>query len=200
MRFEIKPEWKEPIRFGLVILMTVSVCFWIPSVLVWAGWLNTSLPWDAEAGTFVFGLAFTTLLGVWKAVGAAGQVKEQAEIDDTQARRDLIANQRNAHIDGVLRQRLHEQVRIVLNLDDAPMMLQRTLATRMGLQRRPIAAGTPVLDLFQRSGRKLLILGAPGAGKTIMLLELLRDLLTQADNDEHEPIPVYPKPLQLGRY
>lgn len=34
--------------------------------------------------------------------------------------------------------------------------------------------GTPIIDVFDQMGRSLLILGAPGSGKTTMLLELAR--------------------------
>jgi len=36
------------------------------------------------------------------------------------------------------------------------------------------------VDVFRRMGNELLILGAPGSGKTITLLELARDLMAQA--------------------
>ncbi|MBD0347321.1 MAG: NACHT domain-containing protein, partial [Coleofasciculus sp. Co-bin14] len=51
---------------------------------------------------------------------------------------------------------------------------------------------TRVIDLFDSigAGRTLLILGKPGSGKTITLLELARDLITRAEQDLGQPIPV----------
>jgi eukaryotic-like serine/threonine-protein kinase len=46
------------------------------------------------------------------------------------------------------------------------------------------------LDLFLDSGRALLILGAPGSGKTISLLRLAKALLSAAEGDDGEPVPV----------
>lgn len=43
---------------------------------------------------------------------------------------------------------------------------------------------------FERSGKKLLILGETGAGKTICLLELARGLLEVAEQDDSQPVPV----------
>lgn len=52
------------------------------------------------------------------------------------------------------------------------------------------AAPTKMIDLFEASGRALLILGAPGSGKTIALLDLAHALLARAERDPTQPIPV----------
>jgi hypothetical protein len=44
--------------------------------------------------------------------------------------------------------------------------------------------------LFTQTNRALLILGDPGAGKTITLLELARDLIQLAEQDPSQPIPI----------
>src|SRR5262249_15902003 len=55
---------------------------------------------------------------------------------------------------------------------------------------RPLPAGTPIVDVFESMDQALLILGAPGAGKTTIMLELARDLLDRADRRPDHPIPV----------
>ena len=52
--------------------------------------------------------------------------------------------------------------------------------------------GKSMLEIFEEIGvgRSLLILGGPGSGKTTMLLELTRQLIECARQDEIEPIPV----------
>jgi hypothetical protein len=47
-----------------------------------------------------------------------------------------------------------------------------------------------ILKVFDDFSRELLILGAPGAGKTILMLQLARDLLIRAEVDEMFGIPV----------
>lgn len=47
-----------------------------------------------------------------------------------------------------------------------------------------------VVNLFSECGRSLLILGEPGAGKTVALLQLARALLARAARDEDAPVPV----------
>ena len=55
---------------------------------------------------------------------------------------------------------------------------------------RDLPPGTPMLQVYTDADAKLLILGEPGSGKTTLLLELTRDLLDRATNDETHPIPV----------
>ncbi|MEM1041062.1 MAG: hypothetical protein AAGI91_00385 [Bacteroidota bacterium] len=48
----------------------------------------------------------------------------------------------------------------------------------------------PLAEVFVNEARSLLMLGAPGAGKSVMLRQLARDLLARAEADPHEPVPV----------
>jgi len=51
-------------------------------------------------------------------------------------------------------------------------------------------AGKTIADVFGEEGGSLLILGEPGAGKTMSMLRLLRQLLERVDTDATAPIPV----------
>jgi len=55
-----------------------------------------------------------------------------------------------------------------------------------------LALGTELFDVFDRAeiGGELLILGAPGAGKTTTLLQLARALGQRAERDPVQPMPV----------
>jgi hypothetical protein len=53
-----------------------------------------------------------------------------------------------------------------------------------------IPPSTTILELFEENGRSLLILGQPGSGKTVLLLQLAQALLEQAKIDANEPVPV----------
>ena len=48
-------------------------------------------------------------------------------------------------------------------------------------------AGTPIIQVFDNQGSALLILGAPGTGKTTLLLELAQELLERAEQDQSPP-------------
>ena len=54
----------------------------------------------------------------------------------------------------------------------------------------PLPLGTRIVQVYDASNGELLILGAPGSGKTTLLLELARDLLVLAEQDEQHPLPM----------
>ncbi|HSK80990.1 MAG TPA: SEFIR domain-containing protein [Thermoanaerobaculia bacterium] len=56
--------------------------------------------------------------------------------------------------------------------------------------RSPLPAQRTAFEVFEDSGRALLILGAPGSGKTIALLELAREAAARAERNPGEPVPV----------
>ena len=55
---------------------------------------------------------------------------------------------------------------------------------------KPLPADTRIKDVFEDVGRLLLILGEPGSGKTMTLLELARDVVDRARSDPGQPVPV----------
>lgn len=54
----------------------------------------------------------------------------------------------------------------------------------------PLPLGTKIRQVYDEAGGALLIMGAPGAGKTTTLLQLVTDLVQRADLDERQPVPV----------
>jgi hypothetical protein len=103
-----------------------------------------------------------------------------------------------------LRQRYSERLAKSLPLSGAPMMelrlherpdmIQRTDQTEFrhtdAVREAPLAPGTTILEAYEKAMRRLLILGAPGAGKTILLLDLAQKLLTRAESNPEHPIPI----------
>src|SRR5689334_6018006 len=53
----------------------------------------------------------------------------------------------------------------------------------------PLPPETSIIQIYDRVHGNLLILGEPGSGKTILLLDLLHELLMRARDDE-EPLPM----------
>lgn len=96
-------------------------------------------------------------------------------------------------IEGVLDQSLYRIARIELGLEQAPERVEHpwdSLIQRANQTPAPLPPGKPTIELFNEFHGALLILGAPGGGKTTLLLELARDLIVRARLDEQLPIPV----------
>jgi hypothetical protein len=107
-------------------------------------------------------------------------------------RQALMDNVRVKWIRGVLEKSLYQTARIELGMEERPEMVQLD-QQRSGQERRRLPQGRRIFDEFTELGEggTLLILGAPGAGKTTQLLELARDLIdcTDAANlDQSVPV------------
>ncbi len=126
-----------------------------------------------------------------------GQIRLDSEMSrqELRNRKALLNNVRTAWVEGVLEKSLHEQIPIVLGLENRP----NAVASPWNLDLinpdqscQPLPTGTLVIDVFDQLGEggTLLILGEPGAGKTITLLQLARDLIARAEEEIDRRIPV----------
>ncbi len=100
---------------------------------------------------------------------------------------------RNTWIKGLLEQSLHGAALIELGLEYRPDAVDHPWDMVVQMPKRPdrqLPPGTRIVEVFDESGGSLLILGEPGSGKTTMLLELARDLIARAGQDETLHIPV----------
>jgi TIR domain/NACHT domain len=108
-------------------------------------------------------------------------------------RRQLIKQVRLDWIEGVLNQSLYKVARLELDLTNKTDAVEQPLNAVVQVPDRsptPIQLGTRISQVFDEQAGALLILGAPGTGKTTFLLELAQDLLDRAEQDESQPIPV----------
>ncbi|XOF33645.1 MAG: NACHT domain-containing protein [Candidatus Electrothrix sp. YB6] len=129
-------------------------------------------------------------------VPARYQRKPKAESPARQNLLTLLQGVKSAWIEGVLKQSLHNEVLIELRKtqeDDAVDRLEQPL--NLSLDKPDASEETILLDediqeTYEEAGGTLLILGAPGAGKTISLLDLTRRLANDAVFDSDQPIPV----------
>ncbi len=118
----------------------------------------------------------------------SGQLTRQEYLN----RQALLNKVRNFWIKGVLERSLYNQARIELGLEDRLDALDLIWITPEH-PRLPLPRGTKIISKFDELGvgaRTLLILGAPGSGKTTTLLELTHDLIERAEQEIHQPIPV----------
>src|SRR2546429_4371425 len=105
----------------------------------------------------------------------------------------LLAKVRAFWITGVLEQSLHGADLIELELQeqsDAIMNPWRLIVQEADHPISSLPSGTLITQVYDQAEGELLILGAPGAGKTTLLLQLARDLINRAKQDEGHPMPV----------
>jgi hypothetical protein len=109
-------------------------------------------------------------------------------------RQALLNKVRNYWVKGLLENTLRDRAWIDLNLEERPQAVANPLHLDVERLDEPqlLPPGTQILDRFDAlgEGRTLLILGEPGSGKTTTLLELARNLVTRAEQDIGQPIPV----------
>jgi hypothetical protein len=119
--------------------------------------------------------------------------KSDSETLEQRNRRILLGHVENAWIKGVLDASLHGAALLDLGIKQDPEAVTKyPWAIKKESTDETLPAGTSMLEIFDSigMGRSLLILGAPGSGKTTMLLELARGLIARAREDVTQPIPM----------
>lgn len=116
-------------------------------------------------------------------------------------RAELIRRVRRIWITGYLQQSLYQEVLLFLGIKwDAVtpppnpfgMTIQRIDGKPQAYQPPDLALaiGSPLAAFYEDVDHRLLILGAPGAGKTTVMLDLAKTLLDKAEADAAIPVPV----------
>ncbi len=119
--------------------------------------------------------------------------KSDSETLEHRNRRILLNHVENAWIKGVLDASLHGAALLDLGIKQDPEAVTKyPWAIKKESTDETLPAGASMLEIFDNigMGRSLLILGAPGSGKTTMLLELTRQLIARAREDVTQPIPM----------
>jgi hypothetical protein len=122
----------------------------------------------------------------------AKESKQETETLDQRNRRVILNHVENYWVKGVLEKSLHGAALLELGIKEEPSAINYPWTIKEESTDDILPAGKSMLEIFHEvgMGRSLLILGAPGSGKTTMLLELTRQLIVHARHDDFEPIPV----------
>jgi len=110
-------------------------------------------------------------------------------------RQILLNKVKNYWVKGVLETSLHGRALIELGLTEKLDAVERPWGLvweSCDAPQHQLPPGTRVIDKFDQlgEGRSLLILGKPGSGKTTSLLLLTRDLISRAETDSGQTMPV----------
>ena len=116
-----------------------------------------------------------------------------AEAEERRLLLQLTENVRRFWIEGVLEHSVHEAAMVELRKEARPEAVDHPWERVLELPRgAPEALGPEraIGDVFAGTGRALLILGEPGSGKTVTLLELARELIGRFGKDPSQAAPV----------
>ena len=160
----------------------------------------------AVIGTVIGGIIVSIILGLPRLLWRSGRkiIKKlvfrkdepppMATKEEADGQREaMLQAVEAAWIKGVLEKSLYEEVLIALNVQDRHDLAQPPV--RLAIQTpegppRPLPPSIDILDIFDEHGKRLLILGEPGSGKTITLLDLARKLIVRARAHAEHPLPV----------
>ncbi|HEV2841845.1 MAG TPA: tetratricopeptide repeat protein [Chthoniobacterales bacterium] len=107
--------------------------------------------------------------------------------DKTKNRGRMLALVRTYQIEGILHEAIRETNQIQVDWKLAP----DAVVKHADLDGLLVSTGASFEKIFERLvDRPVLILGAPGSGKSILLLQLTEVLLEAAEQDSSRPIPV----------
>jgi len=192
-------RWLTVAAGGVLTAGLVGLALWATS----PGWLATThglsvaaLGWARAHLLTVAVMTLVASVAVSFLVALRQRVWSQRDTADERRRvRDrqvMLARVRYRWITGVLDQSLANEARIRLGLERRPDTMLSSGMTVRGSHSKtgPLSAGTSINTVFDWLGGGLLILGAPGSGKTTALLELARALIKVAEADERQPMPV----------
>jgi hypothetical protein len=120
---------------------------------------------------------------------------EKLTPEESRQRKVLLSKVKQYWIEGVLEKSLHTKAMIALGLEKRSDAVEPPFQGFEELpeeSRQSLATGTGATEFFNQlgEGRTLLILGHPGAGKTITLLKLAQELIVRTQEDPSRLIPV----------
>lgn len=181
-----KPSYLTIVLIVLAVLLTIATgpignAIELPSAVKPYAW-----------PLFLFLAFILGILALWQYF-LQENMEQPVPIINSQNRFHLLAKVHTAWINGVLEQSLNGSVLITLGLSEHPDVVANPWELVIQQPDRParsLPSGTRITQVYDEANGELLILGEPGSGKTTLLLQLTRDLIERAKNDETHPIPV----------
>ncbi len=170
----------------------------IESLQVWWNSLSPGLR-DNLLGGILAGVTLAVLGYLWViSKFALNRLRHQKETRISS--KEEVDSQRGALLDavehnwirGFLEKSLYQEVLLDLDMQEKTKVIQRLwdlVIQRMDGKTKPLSS-REILQIFDEFNHALLIVGEPGSGKTITLLDLAQQLIARARKDPDHPLPV----------
>jgi NACHT domain-containing protein len=119
-------------------------------------------------------------------------LSNEASEQNRQNRARMLEKVEQTWIKGLLNDSLNKAVLIELGMVEKVDAVENPwgMMLKQHHSDQALPRGTKIIHVYDDTAKELLILGAPGAGKTTTLLELTRELIKRAKTNDAEPIPV----------
>jgi hypothetical protein len=129
----------------------------------------------------------------WQGIRAKQQIDTPQNRQEYHNRKTLLQKVKKYWIQGVLENSLPRQLSLDLQLEQYPFVKSAEIP-RDNLDKTELILleNTRLIQYFDqlKTPRTLLILGEPGSGKTVTLLELAQDAIARAERDYTQSIPL----------
>ena len=170
------------------------------ALLTLAGWLLSSPSATKGIYYWVLGIGFSfSLLAVIALMKTRAKLSPSTSATESPNRQNLqnrckLLEDVSREVEGRLESSLHNSALINLFKEKQNEQVECRWAVEVKIGNHSttqLSAKTKIIEVFDQKAiaGKLLILGAPGAGKTTTLLEIARELCDRALNDLNQPIP-----------
>ncbi len=148
-----------------------------------------------ETGTYLAGEVRGDVIEGNKIITTVYQAPPPAEAADRHNLAILLGKVKQFWIEGVLEKSVYTIALIDLGKETQAQAVAHAWEQVLELpdqSRQTLPPDKKISQIFDEMNRTLLILGEPGSGKTITLLQLARDLIAQAEQDPGfgQPVPV----------
>ncbi len=174
-----------------------SIWTWVTSTAHWTFFTEKGQgilgAWSSTASILTFVAGIIIWLFMKLRAKKQQEPQQRTPFQELRNRERMLERVQSMWIEGVLEQSLYHIARIELGLKEEPESIEHpwTLCIEQPEHKlRSLPHGVSMVEIFDQFDKTLLLLGAPGSGKTTLLLELARDLIKEAEQDQAKPIPV----------
>lgn len=181
----------------------VSSFWWAPPFMVWLD-AHGDQAQSLDSLLAILILVATPIVAMIARGGATNEAEAKRALAEERRGLAILRRRCAQEVEERLAGSLYAQVLIALGRRIEPGAVAVPWAReleRPGEGPRPLPPETPTAEVFDRVGGALLILGEPGAGKSVELLTLARALLARAESDagsDPGSDQAYPVPVVLN--